>query len=99
MADEQRAALYGQSLACVTRRPADPRRTISTHLFLLAALAMNIFPIAFPQITRDVAGTDLSDPSLRVRFTAFLRSAGSAPATRHLRALWRSLSARAPLAT
>jgi AcrR family transcriptional regulator len=82
VADEERGTLYAQSLAWVRDAQADGSvpRDLDPDLFLLAALAMNIFPIAFPQITRDVVGTDLADPELRVRFSAFLRALG-----RHLR--------------
>ncbi len=78
VADEERGTLYAQSLAWV--REAQTNGSVPSDLdpdlFLLAALAMNIFPIAFPQITRDVVGADLADPELRARFSRFLRALG-----------------------
>ncbi len=82
VAHEERGTLYAQSLAWVREAQVDGSvpNDLDPDLFLLAALAMNIFPIAFPQITRDIAGTDLTDPELRVRFAGFLRALG-----KHLR--------------
>ncbi len=65
-------------------RDAQTRGLISVELdpelFLLMTIAVNMFPLGFPQITRSVTGLSPTDEAFRARQRAFLVAFG-----RHLR--------------
>jgi TetR/AcrR family transcriptional regulator len=45
---------------------------LDPELYLLMTIAVNMFPLGFPQITRSVTGLDPTDPAFQARWRAFL---------------------------
>jgi TetR/AcrR family transcriptional regulator len=74
----ERRALYASSLAWVRAAQADGSvpDDLDPDLFLLTGFAMSMFPLAFPQVTRDITGTAPTDPAFRERYRTFLRALG-----------------------
>ena len=73
---DERAALYAESMAWVkhAQEAGSVPLDLDPDLFLLMGFSLNLFPFAFPQITRDITGADPSDPALQERYEGFLRA-------------------------
>jgi TetR/AcrR family transcriptional regulator len=72
----EREALYEASLgwARSARSAGAIPGGLEPDLVLLAGFALSMFPLAFPQITRDITGLDPAVPAFRERYATFLRA-------------------------
>jgi AcrR family transcriptional regulator len=78
--EERRAALFAKGIARLRRDQKHGRlsRDLDVRQVLLSMMALTLYPLAFPQITRLVTGLSVADPEFCRRRAAFLRQFASA---------------------
>jgi AcrR family transcriptional regulator len=74
IAEEERSALYEELRARVVlaQEAGELRPGLDPGQMLLSELALTMFPVAFPQLTRMATGRDVDDPEFLAERQAFL---------------------------